>query len=101
LRIIPPILVVLSLAGCHPAPARAAPAPVLPAVAEALPVVRFHLMRLRDWESPYFIIESEDVDLTLPAAIEMGLPAELWIRCAIENPPGFRQEIYWVRPLRA
>jgi hypothetical protein len=102
-RLIQPFLVACLIAGCasgrpeaHPTPAKE----VAPEVAASLPVVLFRLMVIRDWQSPYFIIESEDVDLTLPAALEMGIPAELWIRCAM-GAPGYRFEIYWVRPLRA
>jgi hypothetical protein len=103
---LPPILVVLSLVltGCatgsrsHGVQPQAGAAVGL-AEPMALPVVMFRLLIIRDWDSPYFIIESEDVDLTLPAALEMGLPAGLWIRCLMGE-PGCRFEIYWVRPLR-
>jgi hypothetical protein len=104
MRVLLPILVVLT--GCGTGSRLPGPQPqAKPTVgltdAAALPVVMFRLLIIRDWESPYFIIESQDLDLTLPAALELGIPAELWIRCAIENPKGFRQEIYWVRKLRA
>jgi hypothetical protein len=105
-RVTQPILIALTLTGCGMGSARhphespqgitlgATPAP------NELPVVLFRLLVIRSWSDPWYVIESEDVDLTLPAALAMGIPAELWIKCAIENPAGFRQEIYWVRPLR-
>jgi hypothetical protein len=98
--VIQPILVAIALAGCgsHPRAAQA-PAAVV-AVPEALPVVLFRLLVIRSWEDPWYVISSEDVDLTLPAALSLGIPAELWIRCAL-GAPGYRFEIYWVRPLHA
>lgn len=63
------------------------------------PVVCFHIMYQYSWES-FYVTESEDLDLTLPEALKMGIPAEVWIYCAICWPAGYRVPIYFVKPVR-
>jgi hypothetical protein len=98
LRLGLPILVAI-LIGCGPAAPREIPAPIQ--VQEGPPVVLFRLLIIRDWQTPYYLIATEDHDFTLQEAIAFGIPAELWIKFAMENPRDYRQEAFWVRPLRA
>lgn len=93
-------MVALCLGGCSGQGARHAPEPT-PVVAEtAPPVVLFRLLIIRDWDCPWFVVESEDHDFTLQEAIAFGIPAELWISLAVNGDGKTRFEIYWCRPLR-
>lgn len=95
-----PFLMALLASACgSPARPREIPPP-LRLEEGPLPVVLFRLQIIRDWESPYFIVESEDHEFTLPQAVAFGIPAEMWIRGAIECKAGEPYAMFWVRPIR-
>jgi hypothetical protein len=95
------ILMALLLAGCAgTAPRVPAPTPEAEPTTEALPTVLIRLQIIRDWDSPFFIVESEDHLFTLAQAVAFGIPAEMWIRGVIECKPGEAYAMYWVRPIR-
>ncbi len=65
------------------------------------PIVTFRLQIIRDWDSTYFVVESEDHDFTLSQAVAFGIPEALWVRAAMVTGPDQAYAIYWVRPVRA
>lgn len=91
-------MMALTLGGCAPTRPEMPDRGVEP-VAEALPTVLIRLQIIRDWDSPFFIVESEDHLFTLAQAVAFGIPAEMWIRGVIECKPGEPYAMYWVRPI--
>lgn len=98
----PSILMALAVVGCTPTRPEMPDRGIEPVAeaAEALPTVLIRLQIIRDWDSPYFIVESEDHLFTLAQAVAFGIPAEMWIRGVIECKRGEPYAMYWVRPIR-
>jgi hypothetical protein len=101
MRFVTSIMMALALtAGCAPSRPEMPDRGIEPvAETEALPTVLIRLQIIRDWDSPYFIVESEDHLFTLAQAVAFGIPAEMWIRGVIECKPGEPYAMFWVRPI--
>ncbi len=95
-----PLLVVL-LAACSGQARTNVEKEPAPQPAQPDPIVTFRLQIIRDWDSTFFVVESEDHDFTMAQAVAFGIPEALWVRAAMVTGPDQAYSIYWVRPIRA
>lgn len=76
------------------------PAPVDDPYLELPERVRFAITWIRDWSSPFYSVDGDDLTLTKSEAERLGIPAALWLHAALTTPEGYAFGIYLVRTSR-